>query len=123
MQNSVIKQSQQTGNKASERKNLQLIRKDAFSLLKELAVGKRVNESVKRGVRVRLELLLEETLAQFNAWNERVRHRLNKTRQQQIERDYQKRIQALRIVIYMLTPTYERMTDEPSFIVKKEKKV
>lgn len=84
-----------------------------------MALSKRMNETVKRAIRVRLEHLLEEEEKQFQYYREHVAHKLNDTRQKQIEREYNKRVSALKIVIYMLTPYFERTSDQPTFVIRK----
>lgn len=68
----------------------------------------------------RLALILEEHEGQYERWQENVKHRLNKTRQRDLKRKFEKNIQALKIVMHFLTPNAERMYDVPSFVVKKK---
>ena len=86
-------------------------------------MSKIINEGVKRGIRVRLKIILDNEERQLSHWNDAIRHQLNATRQKQVEREFTKRIQALRIVLHMLTPFFERTTDVPSIIVKKKAKL
>lgn len=90
--------------------------------LQKLMASKLLSESVKKAVRVRLEMILTEELRQLEWWENTVREKLNHTRQKQIEARFNKDIQALKIVIHKLTPFFERTTDIPSIIVKKPKK-
>lgn len=85
-------------------------------------MNKLINETIKRAIRVRLELVLEDQEKAFQRWEENIKHKMNKSRQLQIERKFNKIISALKIVIYWLTPYMERTDDEPTFVVKKDKK-
>lgn len=84
--------------------------------------SKTMSESVKRAIRVRLEFLLENEEKAYDHWHLVIKDKLNKTRQKQIIREFQKKIQAVKIVIYWLTPYFERTEDIPTFVVKKDKK-
>jgi hypothetical protein len=68
-----------------------------------------------------LKVILATEEKSFEFWNDQTKHRMNFTRQAQIERRFNKRIQALKIVIYMLTPYTDRVEDEPAIVVKKVK--
>ena len=86
-----------------------------------LVFNKTINEGVKRAVRDRLRIMLELEEKSFDFWNGHVRSKLNLTRQDQVERRFNKEIQAFKIVIHKLTPFCERTGDEPSIVVKKVK--
>lgn len=88
----------------------------------QLMTSKVMNENVKRAIRERLKIILDEELRQFRYWEESLRSKMNHTRQDQVERRFNKDIQALKIVIHKLTPFFERTEDIPSIIVKKPKK-
>jgi hypothetical protein len=81
-----------------------------------------MNEGVKRAIRERLKIILEEEEKQLRYWEGTIRSKLNRTRQDHIERRFHKDIQALKIVIHKLTPFFERTDDIPMFVVKKEPK-
>ena len=81
-----------------------------------------MTEGTKKAVRERLKLILENEQKEFQYFEEAVKEKLNLTRARQVERRFNKRCQALKIVIYMLTPYMERTDDVPSIIVKKERK-
>lgn len=81
-----------------------------------------MNEGVKRAIRVRLQVILDHEIKSFDHWIEVIKPKLNRTRQKQIDREHKKRIQAMRIVIHMLTPYLERTEDVPTFVVRKDKK-
>jgi len=85
-----------------------------------LVFSKGINETMKRAIRVRLKIILDEEEKGLKNWEERIKHRLNLSRQKQVSREHTKRIQALKIVIHMLTPYSERTEDVPSFVVKKK---
>lgn len=82
-----------------------------------------INESVKRGVRERLKLFLAEEERMYTFFNDHVKHKVNLTRAKQVIREHNKRMQALKIVIHMLTPYFERTEDVPSIVVKKKSTV
>lgn len=103
-------------------KNLQNpVSAEAYKLLRNMIFRKTLTQTVKRAVRVRLEAILAEEETCFNHWKENVRHKLNVTRQKMIEREFQKRIQAMKIVIHALTPFFERVNDVPTFVVRKDR--
>lgn len=87
----------------------------------QLMTSKVMNENVKRAIRERLKIILDEELRQFRYWEECLKGKMNHTRQDQVERRFNKDIQALKIVIHKLTPFFERTDDIPSIIVKKKK--
>ncbi|CAB4140685.1 hypothetical protein UFOVP402_58 [uncultured Caudovirales phage] len=84
----------------------------------KLPVSRIINNGVKRAIRERLLIILAEEQRQQQFWHENVAPRLNPTRKKQVIREANKRIQALKIVIYMLTPFYERTEDVPTFVKK-----
>lgn len=83
---------------------------------------KTINESVKRSVRVRLQSILDNEMAEYRYWMENIREKLNKSRRKEVERKFNKRIQAFKITIHALTPYFERTDDVPTFVVRKDKK-
>lgn len=104
-------------------KNLQnRVRSEAYKLLQNLMFRKTLNEGVKRAVRVRLQAILENELFEYRHWTEHIKHKQAKSRQKEIERKFNKRIQAFKITIHALTPFFERSEDIPSFVVRKDKK-
>lgn len=98
------------------------VRKEAYQLLQKLMFRKTLNESVRRAVRVRLQTILDIELSDYQWWSENVRHKMNKSRARDVERKFNKRIQAFRITIHALTPFFERTEDVPTFVVRKDKK-
>lgn len=92
------------------------------TILQKLMLTRQMTEGTKRAIRERLMLFLNDEVRQFERWNEVIRKKLNPTRAAQVERRFNKEIQALKIVIYKLTPFGDRVDDEPSIIVKKQKK-
>lgn len=93
---------------------------NAYQDLRNLMANKLMNEGTRRAVRTRLEMILEDELKQFNRWQDILKSKVNATRAAQIERRFNKEIQALKIVIYKLTPFMDRVDDEPSIVVKKK---
>lgn len=94
---------------------------EAYQLLQRMTFSKTVNQTVIKAVRSRLERMLENKEAQFKKWNEDIRPKLNRTRQRDVQRHFEKTIQAYKIIIFELTPYFERVGDPPAFVVKKEK--
>lgn len=84
-------------------------------------MGRKLTETTKRAICVRLGVFLDEEERRYNEWLSGNKHRLNLTRQKSVERRFIKRIQAMKIVIHYLSPNDWRTDDEPSFIVKKDK--
>lgn len=74
---------------------------------------KKVTKAVKLAVKDRLEVILSEEEQAYQHFKDYVQHRLKGTRRTQVQRAFKKRIQAYRIVIYMLTPYDKRMSDIP----------
>lgn len=95
---------------------------EAYKILQKLMFSKSMTESTRRAIRVRLEPMLTEEEKQYARWIEEIKPKLNLTRQKQVEREYKKRIQGLKIVIHLLTPYWERVSDVPTFVVRKDKK-
>lgn len=96
---------------------------NAYQDLRNLMTNKLMNEGTKRAVRERLKIILDDELKQFTRWQDIIKAKLNMTRAAQVERRFNKEIQALKIVIHKLTPFGDRVDDEPSIIVKKKKPV
>lgn len=86
-----------------------------------MVFNKNMNEGMKRAIRDRLSMILKEEEKSFAHWGDNIRHKLNRTRQAQVERRFHKEIQAFKIVIHKLTPYMDRTEDEPSIVVKKPK--
>jgi hypothetical protein len=72
------------------------------------------DSNVKRAIKVRLELLLEEQEKTYKHYLEFIKHRQTASRQAMVERAHKKKITALRIVLYMCTPHMERDSDMPN---------
>lgn len=85
----------------------------------KLIMSKIINNGTKKAIRERLKIILSEEEKQYKHWEENVKHRLNPTRQKEVKRKFEKRIQALKIVIYTLTPFYEQVDDEPAIVIRK----
>jgi hypothetical protein len=94
---------------------------DAYQLLQKMTFSKSMNETVKRAIRVRLKVILDNELKQLDYWRATIKPKLNTTRQKQIEREFLKKIQAAKIVIHWLTPFFERTDDVPTFVIRKNK--
>ena|SRR5450432_3971374 len=88
--------------------------------LRQLLFSKAMNKSVKHAVKTRLEVILAEEERSLVSWHERCKRLLGVTRQQQIERNYLKRISALRIVTWMLSDFGDR-GDLPPMVIKRQK--
>lgn len=91
--------------------------------MQKLVFDKSMSEGVKRAVRERLKIILEDTEKSLAFFNDNTKHRLNTTSAEQASRRQHKIIQALKIVIHFLTPYGQRMeVAPPSFVVRKAKK-
>ena len=90
--------------------------------ISNLIFSKQINAGIKKAMVRRLTLLLDEHERQYEKWETQYKPRLNVTRQKDVSRRYEKNIQALKIVIYFLTPTNERVDNEPSFIYPTKRK-
>jgi hypothetical protein len=93
---------------------------DPTKPLRQLMFSKVMNKGVKKAVKIRLELMLAEEERAFVSWEERCRRLINVTLQQQIERNYLKRISALRIVCWMLSDMGDR-GDLPPLVIARMK--
>ena len=94
---------------------------DAFKILQKMTLSKTMTETVRRAIRVRLEVIVSAEIQHYEKWKVEVRHKLNATRQKQIEREFKKRIQAGKIVLHWLTPYYERTDDVPTIVIRKQR--
>lgn len=81
-----------------------------------------MTETVRRAIRVRLEALLENHEKAYENWLTDIKPKLNRTRQKQVEREFRKTIQAVKITVNWLKPFWERTGDVPTFVIRKEKK-
>lgn len=95
---------------------------DAYRILQRMTLSKTINQTVIKAVRVRLERMLENKEIQYKRWEETVKHKLNPTRKKEVERHFQKVIQAYKIIIFDLTPYFERVGDPPAIVVTKKSK-
>jgi hypothetical protein len=75
----------------------------------------KIDRNVKRALTIRLQAILDHEVAGYNSWKERIAPKMKPTLASTIDRSHRQRIQALRIVIWMLTPTMERNDDFPGF--------
>lgn len=96
---------------------------NAYQLLQKMTLSKQMTETVRRAIRVRLEVMLELEITCYEKWKADVKHKMNVTRQKQVEREFLKRIQAAKIVVHWLTPYLERTEDVPLLVIKKPKKI
>jgi len=94
---------------------------NAFQLLQKMALSKQMTQTVCRAIRVRLEVILNQEIETYDKWQKDVKHKMNVTRQKQVQREFLKRIQAAKIVVHWLTPYFERTEDVPLLIIKKKK--
>ena len=89
--------------------------------IRNLVFSKNINETVKRAIRIRLQVILDEEIRSYDRWLDKIKYTLNLTRQKQVEREFRKRMQAAKIVIHWLTRFDERVNDVPTFVVRKKK--
>lgn len=98
-------------------------KRGAYKALQNMVFNRNMTETVKRAIRVRLQVILDEEERQYEKWKLLIKDTLSTTRRRQVEREFKKRIQAYKITIFSLTPFTDRAAAEvPSFVVKKEKK-
>ena len=82
-----------------------------------------MNKSIKHACRSRLQVLLQDEETSLVTWHERHKKLINATRQKSVERNYHKRINALKVVIWMLSDYGQRDPDLPTLITKKPKEL
>lgn len=75
----------------------------------------RIDGNTKKAIAIRLKIFLEEEQKGYDHWLRIVKPRLKKTLADQLERKQKQRIQALKIVIWLLTPPMERDNEFPGF--------
>jgi hypothetical protein len=75
----------------------------------------RLDGNTKKALALRLKLFLEQEEQGYDHWLRVVKPKLKKTLADQLERKHRQRIQAFKIVIWILTPTMERDNDFPGF--------
>jgi hypothetical protein len=91
-----------------------------YKLPQKMPVSQIINKAVKRSISDRLKIILAEHEKMYQFWQDNLKPKLNPTRQRDVERKFNKQIQALKITIHLLTPFYEQVDDEPMFVVKKK---
>lgn len=92
---------------------------DAYRILQKMTFNKNINATVVKAVRTRLERLLQEEERSYAHWKQNIEHKLNQTRRKEIRRKFEKVITSYKIVIYHLTPFFERTDDIPALINRK----
>jgi uncharacterized protein len=75
----------------------------------------KINNGVKKAIAFRLQFILDEEQRLYQHWQDHIKQRMKPTRSGQVERAFKQRIQALRIVVWMLTPVMERKEDFPGY--------
>ena len=80
---------------------------------------RKITKGVKLAIRERLKMILQDEEDKYNHFIERVSYKLTATRRSQVERSFKKRIQAIRITIYILTPMEMRDEDVPVLFKRK----
>lgn len=79
-----------------------------------MTMHRKVTRGVKLAVRQRLITILEDEIRSYNHWKDHVAGKMKTTRRIQVQRAFKKRLQAMRIVIYILTPREMRDGDMPT---------
>jgi len=95
---------------------------DAYKLLQKMVFNKRINSTVVRAVKVRLEAILSQKERDYLHWQENISHKLTETRRKEIRRKFEKVITGYKITIHDLTPFHERIEDVPVLIKRKKPK-
>jgi hypothetical protein len=75
----------------------------------------RLDGNLKKALAIRLQFILTHEKNGYDHWLEHIKPRLTATRASQVDRMLKQRLQALKIVIWMLTPSMEREDDFPGF--------
>lgn len=75
----------------------------------------KLDQNVKKALVVRLQHFLNEEERQYSRWTLVVRQGLKKTAADHIDRRWRQRIQAFRMVIWILSPYKDRDGDFPGF--------
>jgi hypothetical protein len=75
----------------------------------------RVDANVRRAIRIRLQFVYEEESRKHKWWEENIKPKMKATRAAQVERKFKQTLQALRITLWLLTPSMERTDDFPGF--------
>ena len=96
---------------------------DAYKVLQKMVFSKKINSTVVRAVKVRLEAILAEKERNYLHWQENISHKLTETRRKEIRRKFEKVITGYKIAIHDLTPFHERVEDVPVLIKRKLKKI
>jgi len=81
---------------------------------------RKLTRGVKLAVRERLKLILSEEEQRYEHFKDYVSPKLVATRRCQVDRAFKKRIQAIRITIYVLTPIEMREEDIPLLFKRKK---
>lgn len=79
-----------------------------------LTMHRKITKGVRLAIRARLQLILEEEQSNYERWQGYIAPKMQRTKAKTVERAFKKRIQAFRIVIYVLTPREMRDTDIPN---------
>jgi hypothetical protein len=75
----------------------------------------KLDGNVRKALALRLKIMLDVEQVNYARWQEAIKPRLTATRSSQMERMLKQRIQALKVVIWMLTPSMDREDDFPGF--------
>jgi hypothetical protein len=75
----------------------------------------RLDGNTKKALAIRLKCILEQEEQGYDHWLRIVKPKLKKTLADQLERKQKQKIQALKIVIWILTPPMERDNEFPGF--------
>ena len=75
----------------------------------------RIDGNLKKALAIRLKFILEEEQHGYDRWVEHIKPKMKKTLADQVERKLKQRIQALKITVWILTPSIERETDFPGY--------
>ena len=86
----------------------------------QLVFNKRLTQTIIKAVRIRLEAVLRDKEAQYQLWQDRHQKYLNQTQCRDVRRNFEKMIAAYRLVIFDLTPLFER-GPMPSLIYKRNR--
>ena len=94
---------------------------EPYKILQKMIFSKRVNETVRRAVRSRLERFLADEEKAYKFWQDMVAHKLRPTQKRDTKRKFEKIITSYKIIIFHLTPISERL-EEPPLVNRKMNK-
>jgi hypothetical protein len=75
----------------------------------------RIDGNTKKALALRLKFILEQEQNAYSFWKEHVKPKMKPSKASIVERYFRQKIQSLKIVIWILTPSTERHDDFPGY--------